>query len=95
MSLLGLPGTISLVVYFVLLAVKVFAFVSALSFSAEHFRAAGKWTKQGWAIILGIAALLQLVPGLLPLTFVNLALTIAAFVYLADVRPALSSLRRR
>ena len=30
-----------------------------------------------------------------PLGLVNLAFTIAAFVYLADVRPALSSLTRR
>jgi hypothetical protein len=95
MSLLGIPSTVMLVVYVLLLAVKLFAFISALTFSTEHYRAAGKWTKQGWCILLGFAVLLQVVPGLVPLTFVNLAFTIAAFVYLADVRPALSSLRRR
>jgi hypothetical protein len=95
MSMLDLPGTVELVVYVVLLAVKLFAFISAVLFSADHYRAAGKWSKQGWTIVLGIAVLLQLIPGLLPLSIVNLALTIAAFVYLADVRPALSGLRRR
>jgi hypothetical protein len=95
MSLLSIPGTVQLVVYVALLAVKLFAFISALMFSADHYRAAGKWTKQGWTILLGVALLLQLYPGLVPLMFVNLALTIAAFVYLADVRPALAGLRRR
>ena len=54
-----------------------------------------KWSKQGWCILLGVAVLLQVIPGLMPITIVNLAFTIAAFVYLADVRPALSGLRRR
>jgi hypothetical protein len=95
MDVLSIPGNVMLVVYVILLAVKLFAFVNALLFSAEHYRAAGKWTKQGWVIVLGLAVLLQAVPGLLPLMFVNLAFTIAAFVYLADVRPALAGLRRR
>jgi hypothetical protein len=82
-------------VYVALLAVKLFALISALSFSTEHYRAAGKWTKQGWCILLGVAVLLQVLPGLMPISIIWLAFTIAAFVYLADVRPALSSLRRR
>lgn len=93
-NVLALPGFVSLVVYFVLLAVKLFAFISAVMFSAEAYRAAGKWTKQGWCILLGFALLLQVIPAA-PFGIINLALTIAAFVYLADVRPALSSLRRR
>lgn len=94
MSLLSIPGNVMLVVYFVLLAVKLFAFVSALTFSAEHYRAAGKWTKPGWVALTGIAALLQVFP-IVGLQIVNIALTIAALVYLADVRPALAGLRRR
>ncbi|WP_300681236.1 DUF2516 family protein [Nocardioides sp.] len=93
MDLLGLPHYVALVVYFVLLAVKLFAFINSLLWSEEHYRAADKWSKGGWVAVTGIAALLQVfpvVPGL-----VNLALTIAAFVYLADVRPAMASLRRR
>ena len=95
MSVLDIPNNVMTVVYVVLLAVKLFAFINALLFSSEHYRAAGKWTKQGWVIVLGLAVLLQALPGLVPLMFVNLAFTIAAFVYLADVRPALAGLRRR
>ncbi|GAA1945910.1 hypothetical protein GCM10009798_01110 [Nocardioides panacihumi] len=93
MSLLSIPSTVMLIVGVVLLAVKLFAFVSALTFSAQHYEAAGKWTKPGWTILLGVAVMVQVfLPGIL---FLNLAMTIAAFVYLADVRPALSGLRRR
>jgi hypothetical protein len=95
MSLLGLPSFISLIVEVALLAVKLFALIDALRYPADAYRAAGKWTKQGWVILLAVAVVLQLAPGLVPLALVGLALTIAAFVYLADVRPALSSLRRR
>jgi hypothetical protein len=94
MSLLGLPGAVSLVVFYVLLAIKIFAFVSALLYSSEAYRAAGKWTKPGWVAVTGVAAFFQVVP-LGGFMIVNLALTIAALVYLADVRPALAGLRRR
>ncbi len=93
MDLLGVPSFIALVVYFVLLAIKLFAFINSLLWSGEHYRAADKWSKGGWVAVLGIAALLQVIP-VVP-GIVNLALTIAAFVYLADVRPAMASLRRR
>ena len=78
------------------LAVKVFAFVSSLLFSTESYRAAGKLTKPAWCAILGLGAAWQLlVDRTHPLGFVNLAFTIGALVYLADVRPALASLTRR
>ena len=83
-----------LAVAFVLLAVKIFAFVSSLLFSTESYRAADKLTKPAWCAILGLGAVCQVVFGS-PLNLVNLAFTVAAFVYLADVRPALSSLTRR
>jgi threonine/homoserine efflux transporter RhtA len=88
-----MQGTVGLIIFYVLAAVKLFAFVSSLLFESEAYRAAGKLTKPTWTIILGVAFALQVFPlfgGL-----INLALTIAAFVYLADVRPALSSLKRR
>ena len=93
MSLYGYENGLLLIIQFVLLAVKIFAFVSALTFSSESYVAAGKATKPPWAIGLGVGLALQLVLG--PINLVSLAFTIAAFVYLADVRPALSSLRRR
>ncbi len=86
-------GYVQLGVFFVMLVVKIFAFVNALLYSAESYVAADKLNKPTWCIVLGIAVLLQVIP--LPLLFVNLAMTIAALVYLADVRPALAGLRRR
>ncbi|GAB2456196.1 hypothetical protein GCM10027062_40520 [Nocardioides hungaricus] len=83
-----------LIVELVLLVVKLFAFINSLLYSAEAYSAANKLTKPAWAIILGLGIVVQLVLGG-PLGIVNLAFTIAAFVYLADVRPALASLTRR
>ena len=84
-----------LAVFVAVLAVKVFAFVSSLLFSTESYRAAGKLTKPAWCAILGAGLAVALVfPGS-PIGLLNLAFTIAAFVYLADVRPALASLTRR
>ena len=83
-----------LLVELVLLVVKLFAFINSLLYSAEAYNAANKLTKPAWTIILGLGLVVQLVLGG-PLGIVNLALTIAAFVYLADVRPALASLTRR
>jgi hypothetical protein len=83
-----------LIVELVLVAVKIFAFVNSLMYPSEAYSAANKLTKPAWAIILGLGLVVQLVMGG-PLGFINIAFTIAAFVYLADVRPALSSLTRR
>jgi hypothetical protein len=94
MTVFDLEANFMLVVELALLAVKVFAFVNSLLWSAESYTAAGKLTKPAWTIILGLGLAVQFVfPGLLNL--LNLVFTIAALVYLADVRPALSSLTRR
>ncbi len=93
MNVFELEGYVWLIVFFVMLVVKVFALVNALLYSAESYLAADKLNKPTWCIILGVAVVLQLMP--LPLTIINLAMTIAALVYLADVRPALAGLRRR
>ena len=83
-----------LIVELVLLVVKIFAFVNSLMYSAEAYSAANKLTKPAWTIILGLGLVTHLVlPGALGI--INLVFTIAAFVYLADVRPALASLMRR
>lgn len=84
-----------LIVELVLLAVKLFAFVNSLMWSAEHYSAAGKLTKPAWTIILGLGVVVQVVLGGGPIGLLNLVFTIAAFVYLADVRPALANLTRR
>lgn len=80
---------------FVLLAVKIFAFVSSLTFSTESYEAAGKLTKPTWTILLGLAVALQVLFLNSPIGILNLIFTIAAIVYLVDVRPAMAGLRRR
>jgi uncharacterized YccA/Bax inhibitor family protein len=87
-----LEGQVALLIALAMLAVKIFAFVNALTFSAESYVAAGKLTKPAWSIILGLGVVLQL---LLLGSLLNLAFTIAAIVFLVDVRPALAGLRRR
>ena len=93
MTVFDLESGFMLVVELVLLAVKVFTFVNSLLWSAESYTAAGKLTKPAWSIILGLGVALQLIGS--PIGFLSIAFTIAAFVYLADVRPALSNLTRR
>ncbi|WP_158305696.1 MULTISPECIES: DUF2516 family protein [unclassified Nocardioides] len=86
--------TFMMIVELVLLVVKIFAFVNSLMYSAQAYDAANKLTKPTWTIILGLGVAVQLVLGG-SLLLISLAFTIAALVYLADVRPALASLTRR
>ena len=66
---------------------------SALLYSSAAYEAAGKLTKTAWCVILGLGVALSFIPvgGLILISWP----TIAAFVYLADVRPALAGLTRR
>jgi hypothetical protein len=95
LNVFAVEGITMLVIEIVLLAVKIFAFVSSLRFPDEAYRAAGKMTKAAWTIILGLGMVAQIVLAGSPLNLINLALTVAALVYLADVKPALSPLTRR
>jgi hypothetical protein len=92
-GIFAIQNGLNLLIGLAMLGVAIFAFISSLLFPAEAYRAAGKWTKQGWSILLGIALVLIYlnVGGLM----IRAAMLIAALVFLADVRPALSSLRRR
>jgi hypothetical protein len=87
-----LQASVMLLVMFVLLAVKIFAFVNALLYTNESYVAASKLTKPAWTLILGLGVVIQL---LIASGILNIVFTIAAFVYLADVRPALAGLYRR
>ena len=95
LNVFAVEGITMLVIEIVLLAVKIFAFVNSLRFSDEAYRTAGKMNKAAWTIILGLGVVAQIVLAGSPLNLINLALTVAALVYLADVKPALSSLTRR
>ncbi|WP_340537231.1 DUF2516 family protein [Nocardioides sp. GXZ039] len=93
MNVFQIQADVMAVVSLACLAIAVFSFVNSLLYPAEAYDAANKLTKTAWNTILGIGVLLYFVP--IGLTLINLALLIAALVYLADVRPALASLRRR
>ncbi|WP_372727420.1 DUF2516 family protein [Nocardioides sp.] len=96
LNVFAIESYILLVVAMALLAVKIFAFVNCLLWSAESYPVAGKLTKPAWAAILGLGVVVHLVfVSASPINLLNLVFTIAAFVYLADVRPALAGLRRR
>ena len=90
-NIYAFQSTFMLVVLVVLLVVKGFAFINALTYSPQAYEAAGKLTKPAWCTItgLGFAAQLILVGGS-PLGLIHLVFTIAALVYIADVRPALA-----
>jgi uncharacterized membrane protein len=75
-----------------LLVIKLWALVDAVLRPAEAFSAADKLTKTAWLWILGLAFAADVV---LPSMILMLAGTVAAFVYLLDVRPAVASLTRR
>jgi hypothetical protein len=89
-----IEGSLLIAAGLALLALKIYALVTALMFSPDHYRAADKLTKPAWVAILGLAVAAQI---LLPdvRSLINIAFTIAVFVYLADVRPALKGLRQR
>ena len=87
-------GTILLVVTVGVVCVKIFALVTSLLFSVEHYRAADKLTKPAWVAILGLGVAANVLIWD-PLNLLNLAFAIAAFVFLADVRPALRGLHQR
>jgi hypothetical protein len=89
----GALGTVFLLINFAIIVIAIFAFVMSLMYSAEAYNAAGKWTKQGWSIVLGIGVVVTIIPTGLPI--VSIAFLIAALVFLADVRPALAGIRRR
>ena len=93
--MIALQGMILLVITVVLLGIKIFALVTALGFTPQHYEAAGKLTKPAWVAILGLAVAANVILLGSPIGLVNLAFTIATFVYLADVRPALQGLHQR
>ena len=75
-----------------LLLVKFVALIDATLRPGQAYAAADKLTKTAWLWILGLAFAADI---LLPSMLLMLAGTVAAFVYLLDVRPALVSVTRR
>lgn len=95
MTVFEIEGLFLLLVTLGLTGVKIFSVASAVTWSTESYHVAGKLTKPAWCAILGLGLVCQIIFASSPLNIINLAFTIAAFVYLADVRPALAGLHRR
>ena len=93
LDLFELQNNLTLALSLVLFGCKAFAFVDAATRPAQLFVAAGKQTKPFWMLILGLATALHMVLWS-PLSLFNIVGTVAAFVYLADTRPAMRALRR-
>ncbi|MGB8651034.1 MAG: DUF2516 family protein [Mycobacteriales bacterium] len=90
MHLLYDPASLLLTVLSLgLLVLKIWALVDCAQRPAAAFELHNKLTKKYWLIILGaVVALALLFPGVLNLF--SLAGTVAAIVYLVDVRPVVS-----
>ncbi len=93
-DLFAVQNNLEVVLALALFGVKAFAFVDAVSRPAPAFVAADKQTKVFWVLVLG----LFLAAAMLfwrPIGIINLVGTVAAFVYLADARPAMRSMQGR
>lgn len=86
----GIRGLIVLA----LLGVKMWALVDAILRPAQAFVATDKQTKTAWLWILGLSLVAHIVFPY-PTAFLSLAGTVAAFVYILDVKPALAAITRR
>jgi hypothetical protein len=91
-NVFGFESEVMRIVFFVLLAVKAFALIDAATRPTQAYPAAEKMTKPAWLLILGLALACDLLLGSLLLLIAG---TVAAFVYILDVRPALASVSRR
>ena len=90
----SIPALVMTLAFVLAVGVKTYAFVLALTFKDEAYVAASKLTKVAWCAILGLALLAQLIMPT-PLGLLNIVGLVAAFVFLADVRPALRDVTRR
>jgi fucose 4-O-acetylase-like acetyltransferase len=93
LDLFYLQNNLMLALSLVLFVCKAVAFVDAATRPAALFVAAGKQTKPFWLLILGLATAVHMVMWS-PIGILNIIGTVAAFVYLADARPAMKALRR-
>lgn len=80
-----LQAYLGLALSIALFGVKVFALVDCVARKPGIFEVASQVSKNGWLVILGLSVVAHLVmPN--PIRLLNLAGTLAALVYLAQVR---------
>ncbi|MET0449684.1 MAG: DUF2516 family protein [Aeromicrobium sp.] len=82
-------GGLLMILTIVLVVVKGFALVDCVARRASQFEYLDTLPKQTWLIILGLALAVHLVDWS-PLGLLNLIGTVAALVYLAQVRGSVS-----
>lgn len=90
---LRIENAVLLGMWAVLLVVKVFALVDALFHRDDAYVAADKQNKAFWLLMLAIFLVLHFFLGD-PRHVLNLVGTVAALVYLADVRPTLRAMKQ-
>jgi len=82
-------GGVTLVLTIVLFAVKGFALVDCVARRASQFELLDTLPKRTWLLLLGLAVVAHVI-WLYPLSILNLLGTVAALVYLAQVRGSIS-----
>jgi hypothetical protein len=76
------------------LALAIWAFVDALIRPANAYTAASKLNKPAWCAITALAVVFAQLSSPMMLTMFWLGASVAAVVYLVDVRPAVRGLQR-
>ncbi len=94
LTVFDVQGVILTVATLAIFVIQGWAFIDAVSHRAEAFVAADKLTKKAWLIILGVALAAHMVFWS-PISLLNIIGTVAALVYMVDVRPVLRSLTHR
>ena len=83
--MIELQGYLGAALSLVLFGVKAFALVDCVARKPAQFVDASQVSRNGWLVILGLAVLAHLVSWN-PLSILNLLGTVAALVYLAQLR---------
>lgn len=92
---LDIEKWVTMAIWVVLAAVKVFALADALFRKDAYYAAADKQNKAFWLVLLVLAVVIDALPPLFdPIGLLPIIGTVAALVYLADVRPALREMEQ-
>lgn len=83
--MLEIQGLLSLALSVALFGIKVFALVDCVMRDPSAFAGVTQVSKNGWLVILGLTVAAHLVVWS-PLSLLNLVGTVAALVYLAQLR---------
>ena len=94
LTVFDVQGVLLTVATLAIFVIQGWAFIDAVSHRPDAFVAGDKMTKKAWLIILGLALVAHMIFWH-PISLLNIAGTIAAIVYMVDVRPVLRSLTHR